>query len=360
MSKLLINEQPLMVLPKLACAIGLNEAIVLQQVHYWLDRSDKVRDGQTWTYNTLDKWNQQFPFWSLSTLKRTLKSLRDQELLIATDKYNTLKIDKTLWYTIDYDKLLSLEKEDEPTVNQPLGQNELMGKNKGSEIVPPLGQNELMGDTNEKRVSFPWGHFDLTKSSKWSVERSKVNQALPETSTETTTDSKDKKKSRQRGKRVFDDSDVEMKLVNFFVGLITKNDPKFKKPNIQVWCDHIRLLIEQDKRTPEEIKSVMEWTTNEDFWKSNILSTKKLREKFSQLKIQMDQPARTGYGNKRGSGNGMKAPAWLDGEKEKQRSYEEGKKAEFESDIPDEDELAKMLAELGGSKASDKEKNAHY
>ena len=33
---LLISEPPLQVLPSLAVKIGLNEAIVLQQIHYWL------------------------------------------------------------------------------------------------------------------------------------------------------------------------------------------------------------------------------------------------------------------------------------------------------------------------------------
>ena len=37
MSKMIIDDRPLMVLPKLATAIGLNEAIVLQQIHYWLN-----------------------------------------------------------------------------------------------------------------------------------------------------------------------------------------------------------------------------------------------------------------------------------------------------------------------------------
>ena len=36
-SKLLIDEPPLQVLPSLALKIGLNEAIILQQVHYWLN-----------------------------------------------------------------------------------------------------------------------------------------------------------------------------------------------------------------------------------------------------------------------------------------------------------------------------------
>lgn len=37
MSKLLVkDEKPIMVMPKLAMKIGLYEAMILQQVHYWL------------------------------------------------------------------------------------------------------------------------------------------------------------------------------------------------------------------------------------------------------------------------------------------------------------------------------------
>ena len=36
MNNLLIDDYPILVLPKLATEIGLNEAIVLQQIHYWL------------------------------------------------------------------------------------------------------------------------------------------------------------------------------------------------------------------------------------------------------------------------------------------------------------------------------------
>lgn len=44
MSKLLINERPIQVLPRLAKEIGLNEEIFLQQLHYWLT----PHDGTTW------------------------------------------------------------------------------------------------------------------------------------------------------------------------------------------------------------------------------------------------------------------------------------------------------------------------
>ena len=93
-----------MVLPSLAVAIGLNEAIVLQQIEYWLNRSTNLVDDRLWTYHTIPEWKAQFPFWSEDTVKRTLKSLRDQGLVIARTISDS-SWDRTLWYTIDYDKL---------------------------------------------------------------------------------------------------------------------------------------------------------------------------------------------------------------------------------------------------------------
>lgn len=109
MSKLLIHERPLQVLPKLAEKIGLNEAIILQQVHYWLNTSGKKIDGRNWIYNSYADWEEQFPFWSISTIRRTITSLENQNLLIHGN-YNKMKFDNTKWYTINYDEVNSLSR----------------------------------------------------------------------------------------------------------------------------------------------------------------------------------------------------------------------------------------------------------
>ena len=140
MSKLLINENPLQVLPSLAESIGLNEAIVLQQVHYWLENNKinkkNFHDGYVWTYNTYEEWAEQFKFWSLSTLKRVFKSLEKQELLLIGN-YNKMKVDRTKWYTINYHKLDQIESE--KLGNSPLGQNDTMQSVK---MNRPSCQNE--------------------------------------------------------------------------------------------------------------------------------------------------------------------------------------------------------------------------
>lgn len=58
----------------------------------------------------------------------------------------------------------------------------------------------------------------------------------------------------------------------------------FKKPaRTKKNQDAIRLLIDRDGFTPEQIKYIIEWTCNDEFWRPNVLSASKLREKFPQL-----------------------------------------------------------------------------
>jgi len=112
MSRLLINEQPLMVLPSLAKAVGLNEAIILQQIHYWTEINRQAgrnyMDGRFWVYNSYAEWEQQFPFWSRNTIIRAINSLEKQGLIISAN-HNKNAFDRTKWYAIDYEALAVLE-----------------------------------------------------------------------------------------------------------------------------------------------------------------------------------------------------------------------------------------------------------
>jgi hypothetical protein len=109
-SKLLIHEPPLQVLPSLANLIGLNEAIVLQQVHFWHenDKTGLLHDGYKWSYNTYEQWrDSNFPFWSVSTIQRIFLTLEEKGLIV-TSQINKTNYDRTKYYRIDYDKLESL------------------------------------------------------------------------------------------------------------------------------------------------------------------------------------------------------------------------------------------------------------
>lgn len=150
MSKLIIHEYPIMILPSLAMKIGLMEAVILQQIHYWLLSSSHHKEGRKWVYNTYKQWQQQLPFWSESTIKRTIKSLEKQEYLLSAN-FNRHKMDKTKWYSIHYEKLQELD---------------------GS------------GQELSKCSTDHMGPFDHSNSSN---QETSVTQAIPETTPETST-----------------------------------------------------------------------------------------------------------------------------------------------------------------------------
>jgi hypothetical protein len=96
-----------------------------------------------------------------------------------------------------------------------------------------------------------------------------------------------KEEKTKKGKRVYTKEDIEFKLAGWLYKRMLDNNPNAKKPNPQKWSDVIRLMIERDKRKPEEIKAVIDWSQDSDFWMSNILSTEKLRKQYDTLFMQM-------------------------------------------------------------------------
>lgn len=105
---LLIDEPPLQVLPSLAVAIGLNEAIVVQQLHYWLSnqKTDGFVDetGEKWIYNTYSEWKENFPFWSESTIQRIFSSLEKSGIIVSEQKDKS-KYDRKKYYRLAYDMI---------------------------------------------------------------------------------------------------------------------------------------------------------------------------------------------------------------------------------------------------------------
>jgi hypothetical protein len=87
--------------------------------------------------------------------------------------------------------------------------------------------------------------------------------------------------------KVFADGSQELELSTLLKNLILQNNPKAKPPNLQKWAKQIDLMLRVDKRTPEEIEQVIRLSQQDTFWRQNILSTEKLREKFDQLYLKM-------------------------------------------------------------------------
>ena len=60
-----------------------------------------------------------------------------------------------------------------------------------------------------------------------------------------------------------------------------------RRPNItRKWRDTARLMLDRDKRTEADIIAAINWAANDEFWRANILSMPKLREKYDTLSLQ--------------------------------------------------------------------------
>ena len=95
---------------EIAIHTSLNESIMLGQINYWLQKSQDekhYRDGHYWIWKTYDEWEEELPFWSKSTIRNIIRSLKNRKLIIIGN-YNKMIVDKTSWYTIDYDALEEL------------------------------------------------------------------------------------------------------------------------------------------------------------------------------------------------------------------------------------------------------------
>jgi hypothetical protein len=134
--KLLIEEPPLQVLPTLAVMIGLNEAILLQQIHYWVrenarDKRDKQAthyfEGEWWMYNSMPEWHRAMPFWSERTILRTLQCLEALGVVVTRLHENPRK---GKWYRVNRPKLAEIAANSNPD-------DAKRGDDEGCQIVTP-------------------------------------------------------------------------------------------------------------------------------------------------------------------------------------------------------------------------------
>lgn len=294
---LLMPSRPIVINPDLAYSIGLNEAIALQQVNYWLKEttSGLERDGVRWIYNTTEQWLEQFPFWSESTLKRTFTRLKSLGVL-KIEQLNKSQRDMTNYYTINYESELL----DEVKVT----------KSKGSKCAVPSGQNDTMEEVNVKRS---------TRSKRTALIGSKRPDDPTENTTEITTENKttscpvaaqpdsggksDGFSSRHpeavvynEAKRQWGTQDdltcaefIWSKIIGMYE-FAAESDGEVvrpKEPNWTAWANEVRLMVSQDSRTHKQICSLFKRANQDPFWCKNILSPSKLREKWDELSIKL-------------------------------------------------------------------------
>ncbi|OPZ94728.1 MAG: hypothetical protein BWY74_00339 [Firmicutes bacterium ADurb.Bin419] len=87
--------------------------------------------------------------------------------------------------------------------------------------------------------------------------------------------------------KIYDEKDIE--LVELLYSLIRINYPFIKEKSSakkENDYDEMRKIREIDKYTPDQIKYIIQWSQQDEFWKQNIRSVSKLRKQFETLIIR--------------------------------------------------------------------------
>lgn len=177
-SSLLINEAPLQVLPSLAVALkNVHEAIILQQVQYWLSRSNFIFNGRKWVYNTLDEWHEQFPWITKKSVGDKFRALEKKGILIVGN-FNKLKYDRTKWYSIDYDKLNSLINNENIDENVDMTDKEVSSSCIEKKFPHGRGKNFLM--EKEETSSSKEKKLRHGKGKNFPIEEEETSSPIPE------------------------------------------------------------------------------------------------------------------------------------------------------------------------------------
>ena len=95
----------------------------------------------------------------------------------------------------------------------------------------------------------------------------------------------------------------EMRCVEQLIRAIREQLPGARVPESPGekarWASHVEKMRRLDKRTEADITEALQYAITDPFWKTNIRSTAKLREKFETLILQARQrPGRQGGGTK--------------------------------------------------------------
>jgi predicted phage replisome organizer len=100
----------------------------------------------------------------------------------------------------------------------------------------------------------------------------------------------------------FTENSFEILCVNTIIQSCLELYPNSKVPSTykekEKWAIEIERMKRIDNRSEEEIKQALQFAINDTFWKLNIRSAKKFREKFETLLIQSRKGANGNKGNK--------------------------------------------------------------
>lgn len=93
-------------------------------------------------------------------------------------------------------------------------------------------------------------------------------------------------KTKTKQNKIYTPDSQEYILSQYLFKKMLENNPTVKEPDLNKWAINMDKLLRLDNRPSCEVMEVIDFCQSDTFWKSNILSVAKLREKYDQLNIK--------------------------------------------------------------------------
>ena len=247
---------------QLATEIGLNEAIILQSIGYWVLRNraneKNIYDGKAWSYNSMKAFGEQFPFLTKRQIEYTLTKLQ-KDGLIETGNYNRMAFDRTKWYTLTEKGEMLLTKS-----THCISQNEGIREQQNVKSDFTKCGNEI-----SQNVVTNTNIYQYIPSIKKEIYKEKVEDDVPDLELdEKTKDKKSKKKAYGEYKKVLlTDEELERLKAEF-------------PTNWQEWIDRVDGYCAQNgKQYKNFLATIRNWARRDKERGSNVGGNGKRYEK---------------------------------------------------------------------------------
>ena len=140
-----------------------------------------------------------------------------------------------------------------------------------------------------------WGFDYSTGESPKQIVPQTGNPEFPDEGTKTTPGLNENSNLRSPKETIYKEKDSPLSEYREIASLLGEkirgNDPDFRitGQDYRKWADTARLLVEEDNRPIDEIRELIVWSQNHDYWQANVLSMNELRKHYTRVKLQMKQ-----------------------------------------------------------------------
>lgn len=95
--------------------------------------------------------------------------------------------------------------------------------------------------------------------------------------------------------------EIDHELAELMFARVTADLTNPKRPNMNSWANEIRLMRTSDKRTEKQIRYLINWVVDDEFWSTVVMCPTKLRKKWDQLEKKVVAYKESRHANRSGT-----------------------------------------------------------